>query len=132
MRVRKSEVISSLLLSLVFACAWSTAEAATCFIQDSPCYPWRIDQEKSDTSLLEIVPNNTVSGMIYRVCVCPPGKGISVVFDYQDNSVELGSVKVNGEGSICRDFRIQTSRTSRLLVRRLEGKEAIEGCYTSP
>lgn len=121
-----------LILGAAAVWGWPGAGFAACAIPESPCYPWRIDEAAADTTLLEIIPNNAVTDAIYRVCVCAPAKGVSVVFDYGGNRVGLGRVEAAGQSTICRDFRIQTSRKSRLLLRRQDGtRDTIEGCYTA-
>lgn len=105
---------------------------AACVIAHSPCYPWSIPEGEDDSVLLEIVPNNTITGAVYRVCVCPPAKGISIVFDFQENTRVLGTLTRNTDTAICRDYRFQTSRSSTLKVRRSQGdKGLVEGCYTT-
>lgn len=120
--------MSSLLLALIFALSGSVSAGAACVIPSSPCYPWRIEENADDTAILEIIPNNALSGMIYRVCVCAPAKGVSVVFDFVDKAVVLGALELSGESPVCRDFRIETTRKSRLLVRRLgDAGRTVEG-----
>ena len=107
------------------------AEAA-CVIPNSACYPWRIKEGAKDTELLKVVPNNAVTSAVYRVCLCPPNKSVSLVFDFYEKNVTVGAVEVDGNEPICRDFRIETSRRSRLVLRRAEGtQQPVEGCYTS-
>ncbi|MGI9385669.1 MAG: hypothetical protein ACR2PO_21170 [Methyloligellaceae bacterium] len=105
---------------------------AACVIPNSACYPWRIKEGAQDTELLKVIPNNAVTSAVYRVCLCPPNKSVSLVFDFYEKNVTVGAVEVDGDDPICRDFRIETSRRSRLLLRRAEGTEqAVDGCYTS-
>ena len=103
-----------------------------CTIASSPCYPWRIEAGQSDTVLLEILPNNVSTFALYRVCLCPPTKSISLVFDFEDKQVLLGTVETGSGETVCRDYRLATARKSRLLLRRPEeGASAVEGCYTT-
>ncbi len=118
----------------VLAIGGTTAGSAqtACQIKDSPCYPWRIEAGAAETVLLEIVPNNAVTSSTYRVCLCPPTGSVSLVFDFKERVVDLGSVPDAKNGPVCRDFRIQTARSSRLLLRRPSGtKGAVEGCYAT-
>ncbi len=118
---------------VMFAAFGVTSAAAACTIPSSACYPWRIDPSESSTVLLEIVPNNTATNVIYRVCLCPPADKVVLEFDFGSKKVALGSVAVKSETSICRDFRIGTARKSRVLLSRPDGfKGAIEGCYATP
>lgn len=120
------------LLALLVLALWPDAGRAACVIENSPCYPWRIGQGEKETEILKVVPNNAVTSAIYRVCLCPPEKSVSVVFDFYSRVVEIGAVRVDGGGPMCRDFRIETSRRSRLLVRRAaEDKRVVEGCYAA-
>lgn len=106
--------------------------SSRCEIKDSPCYPWRIEAGAGETVLLEIIPNNAVTSSTYRVCLCPPTKSVSIVFDFKDRVVDLGSVPDATNGAVCRDFRIQTARSSRLLLKRPAGSSgAVEGCYST-
>ena len=118
--------------------AWAGPAAAQkssqCMITDSPCYPWRIEAGANETVLLDIIPNNAITNATYRVCLCPPTKGISVIFDFKERVVDVGGVPDATKGPVCRDFRIQTARSSRLLLRLPQGSNsasAIEGCYSS-
>ena len=109
-----------------------TAAQSVCEIKDSPCYPWRIETGQSETVLLEIVPNNAITTSTYRVCLCPPTRSVSLVFDFKERVVNLGSVPDATKGAVCRDFRIQTARSSRLLIRRPEGSTGdVQGCYAT-
>lgn len=125
---------SPLLLAAVIsilAAAPATAQGR-CEIKDSPCYPWRIETGSAETVLLEIVPNNAITSSTYRVCLCPPTRSVSLVFDFKERVVELGSVPDATNGAVCRDFRIQTARSSRLLLKRPPGSTgAVEGCYST-
>ena len=106
---------------------------AACTIPSSACYPWRIEAAENSTVLLEIVPNNASTGVIYRVCLCPPAKSVSVMFDFEVKRVEIGNVSTKSGSAICRDFRIATARKSRLTLSRPDGTDgAIEGCYVTP
>lgn len=108
------------------------AAQGRCEIKDSPCYPWRIEAGAAETVLLEIVPNNAITSSTYRVCLCPPTKSVGLVFDFKERVVELGSVPDATNGAVCRDFRIQTARSSRLLLKRPAGSTgAVEGCYST-
>ncbi len=129
--VRNIAIIAAASVAATFA-ANEVAAAAGCQIKDSPCYPWRIEAGEAETSLLEVVPNNAITGATFRVCVCPPTKGVSMVFDFKDSRRTIGAVPDATEGPACRDFRIQTARASRLLVRRGAGASgAVEGCYVT-
>lgn len=108
------------------------AADAACEIKDSPCYPWRIEAGANDTVLLEVIPNNAITSSTYRVCLCQPTKSVSLVFDFKERIVELGNVPDATNGAVCRDFRIQTARSSRLLLKRPAGTSgAVEGCYST-
>jgi hypothetical protein len=105
---------------------------AECVIKDSPCYPWRIEQGAEETVLLEVVPNNAITGATYRVCLCPPTKSVSIVFDFRESARTLGTVESVSGATVCRDFRILTSRSSRLKLRRADrGTELVEGCFVT-
>ncbi len=117
---------------LLLLLAPAAAAQASCQIKDSPCYPWRIEAGAPETVLLEIVPNNAVTSSTYRVCICPPTGSVSLVFDFKERVVPLGNVPDAKNGPVCRDFRIQTARSSRLMLRRPDGsKGPIEGCYAT-
>lgn len=103
----------------------------SCIIRDSPCYPWRIDEGSSETVLLEVIPNNSITQATYRVCLCPPTNSVSLVFDFKERSVTLGTVPGASTGPVCRDFKIQTARSSRVLVRRDDKRGVVEGCYAT-
>lgn len=114
---------------LLFA---ASPAAAVCAIPSSPCYPWRIETGQADTVLLEIVPSNAPTSALYRVCLCPPTKSVSLVFDFEGQKVQLGTLERGSTETICRDWRIQTARKSRLLLKRVgDSSAAIEGCYTT-
>jgi hypothetical protein len=117
---------------IVVALLSATAARAACTIPSSACYPWRIESNEKETVLLEIVPNNAQTSAIYRVCLCPPAKKVSLIFDFEGKRVDLGSVEPKGGSAICRDFRIATARKSQLLLTRPSGADgAIEGCYVT-
>lgn len=114
-------------LAAVSGAAW-----AACEIRDSPCYPWRIEAGARDTVLLEVIPNNAITSSTYRVCLCPPTRSVSILFDFTERVVALGSVPDATDGPVCRDFRIQTARSSRLLLRRPDASSGVvEGCYAT-
>jgi hypothetical protein len=117
----------------ILPCTLIPASAdAACEIKDSPCYPWRIEAGQNDTVLLEVIPNNAITSTTYRVCLCQPTRSVSLVFDFKERVVDLGRVPDATKGAVCRDFRIQTARSSRLLIKRPEGtKEDVEGCYAT-
>jgi hypothetical protein len=120
------------LIVMTAAVLVTTAAYAACTIPSSACYPWRIEANEKETVLLEIVPNNAQTGAIYRVCLCPPAKKASLIFDFEGKRVELGSVEPKGGSAICRDFRIATARKSQLLLTRPSGADGIiEGCYVT-
>lgn len=113
--------------------------AESCAIANSACYPWRIPAGKREASLLKVIPRNTITGAIYRVCLCAPGTSAELLFRFAENDVPLGRVTAEG-GPVCRDFRIETARDSELVVRRVagpgDGKEpdtgaSLTGCYVS-
>jgi hypothetical protein len=107
-----------------------TPAGAACAIPDSPCYPWSIPEGEDESVLLEIIPNNTVTGAVYRVCLCPPTAGVSIVFDFKDGQRTLGTLTRRGATAICRDYRFQTARSSNIKVRRADpDKGLVEGCY---
>lgn len=107
-----------------------TPAFAACAIPDSPCYPWSIPEGEDESVLLEIIPNNTVTGAVYRVCLCPPTAGVSIVFDFKEGTRTLGTLTRRGATAICRDYRFQTARSSNIKVRRADpDKGLVEGCY---
>ncbi len=111
-------------------CGVAMPARAACAIPDSPCYPWSIPEGEDETVLLEIIPNNTITGAVYRVCLCPPTNGVSIVFDFQEGQRTLGTLARRSATAICRDYRFQTARSSTLKVRRADpGKGLVEGCY---
>lgn len=111
-------------------CAAATPARAACTIPDSPCYPWSIPEGEDETVLLEIIPNNTITGAVYRVCLCPPTSGVSIVFDFQEGQRTLGKITRRSSTAICRDYRFQTARSSTLKIRRADpDKGLVEGCY---
>lgn len=109
----------------------AVAAAEQCTIPETSCYPWRIDKGSEGTVLMEILPNNVVTSANYRICVCPPGHGVGLTMDFDDKKVEIGKVELNSGGTICRDFRVMSSRRSRLVLSRTDGNKdvAVEGCY---
>lgn len=119
--------------AIIAQMAASTAARAECTITWSACYPWRIEAGQNETTLLEIIPNNAITAATYRVCVCPPSKNVSLMFDFKERVVQLGSVASSASQPTCRDYRIQTARSSRLFMKRGEGSgtEVIEGCYVT-
>jgi hypothetical protein len=103
---------------------------AACTIPDSPCYPWSIPEGEDEAVLLEIIPNNTFTGAVYRVCVCPSAKSISIIFDFKESERTLGTLTRSTDAAICRDYRFATSRSSTLKIRRVgDSKGLVEGCY---
>jgi hypothetical protein len=117
--------VASAFVALGVVPAW-----AACTIPDSPCYPWSIPEGEDEAVLLEIIPNNTFTGAVYRVCVCPPAKGVSVIFDFKESERTLGTLTRSTDAATCRDYRFATSRSSSLKIRRAaEGKGLVEGCY---
>lgn len=127
MRPAGQALIATMLISLASASA-----QAACTIPSSPCYPWRIEDGKPDTVMLEIVPNNVPTAALYRVCLCPPTKGVSLIFDFEGRQVPIGDVEIGSGETVCRDYRIQTARKSRLLLKRTNNESGrIEGCYTT-
>ena len=110
--------------------AVATPVRSACAIPDSPCYPWSIPEGEDETVLLEIIPNNTITGAVYRVCLCPPTSGVSIIFDFQEGKRTLGTLARRGATAICRDYRFQTARSSTLKISRSgQGKDLVEGCY---
>lgn len=115
---------------VVVLCSATTSADAMCTIPASPCYPWTIPEGENESVLLEIIPNNTITGAVYRVCLCPPTKGVSIVFDFKDGTRTLGTITTSTAMPICRDYRFETARSSSLKVRRADtDKGAVEGCY---
>jgi len=130
-------LLSAAAVAVVLCCSATPASAA-CAIPDSPCYPWSIPDGEDETVLLEIIPNNTVTGAVYRVCLCPPTNGVSIVFDFKEGQRTLGTLSRRSATAICRDYRFQTARSSTLKIRRSDpdkepdkgaDKGLIEGCY---
>lgn len=126
------QFIGVALAALLASFAVGSAQAG-CAISSSACYPWRIEAGQEDTVLLEIVPNNVSTIALYRLCLCPPAKAVSLVFDFEGKQVTLGTVDIQGGETICRDYRIATARKSRLLLKRQGGNDpaVVEGCYTT-
>ena len=111
-------------------CGVAMPVRAACAIPDSPCYPWSIPEGEDEAVLLEIIPNNTITGAVYRVCLCPPTSGVSIVFDFQEGQRTLGTLTRRSATALCRDYRFQTARSSTLKIRRADpGKDLVEGCY---
>ena len=111
-------------------CGVAMPARAACAIPDSPCYPWTIPEGDDEAVLLEIIPNNTITGAVYRVCLCPPTSGVSIVFDFQEGQRTLGTLTRRSATALCRDYRFQTARSSTLKIRRADpGKDLVEGCY---
>ncbi|MEZ5854661.1 MAG: hypothetical protein R3D67_07900 [Hyphomicrobiaceae bacterium] len=124
--------VRSLALTALFVATTAAPAMGACRIESSPCYPWRIEAGKRETLLLEIVPNNAPTYALYRICLCPPAKEVSLVFDFEGKRVELGALATESDGAICRDYRLATARKSRLLLRRSKADGAVmEGCYTT-
>ena len=122
-------LLQAIVVAVVLLGAATSARAA-CAIPDSPCYPWSIPEGENEAVLLEIIPNNTVTGAVYRICMCPPTKGVSIIFDFKESERTLGSISRATNAAICRDYRFQTARTSTLKVRRADDeKGVVEGCY---
>lgn len=124
--MRKFLVVTALVLT-----APAAAMAEQCTIPETSCYPWRIDKGSDSTVLMEILPNNVVTSANYRICVCPPGHGVNLTMDFDDKKVEIGKFELNGGGTICRDYRVMSSRRSRLMLSRTDGNKdtIVEGCY---
>ena len=104
---------------------------AACAIPQTSCYPWVIEDGAKESVLLENVPNNAVTSVIYRICLCAPETTIDVVFRYPQKAITIGTLATAKSAPVCRDYRIQTSRSSQVLVSRKGGKGAIQGCYTA-
>lgn len=123
-------VLSAAAVAVVF-CGAATPARAVCAIPASPCYPWSIPEGEDETVLLEIIPNNTVTGAVYRICLCPPTKGVSIVFDFKEGQRTLGTITRRSATALCRDYRFQTTRSSTLKVSRANDpdKGLVEGCY---
>jgi hypothetical protein len=129
----KDRVLPPLLRAVAIAaalCGGATPAGAACAIPDSPCYPWSIPEGEDEAVLLEIIPNNTITGAVYRVCLCPPTAGVSIIFDFQEGQRTLGTLTRRSATAICRDYRFQTARSSTLKIRRADpDKGLVEGCY---
>lgn len=126
-------VLATALLT-VAPIAGQTWAAAACTIAHSACYPWRIPPQNRETLLLNVVPNNALTGAIYRICLCPPAKSVELVFRFGTEDIVIGRIAVDDDGPLCRDFRFETSRRSQLVLRRTdESGTALAGCYlTTP
>lgn len=130
MPMRKSAIAYCLAGAAMAAVVPSTPSRAACLIPASPCYPWAIAEGADDTVLLEIIPNNTITGAVYRVCLCPPTNSVSIVFDFKEGTRVLGTLSRSTATALCRDYRFETARSSTLKVRRDDpDKSLIEGCY---
>ena len=113
------------------ASAQSPAQPA-CTIPNSACYPWHIAAGETEAPLLDVIPNNAVTGAIYRVCLCAPGQRVELLFRFGDREVAIGEVASTRAAPICRDFRFETARRSRLVLRRAQGSSApLAGCYVT-
>ncbi len=105
---------------------------AACALASSSCYPWAIEEGAKDTVILENIPNNAVTSVIYRICLCAPDTAVDIVFRYPGKAITIGTLGTGKSVPICRDYRIQTSRSSQLLVsRKGQSSQPIEGCYTA-
>lgn len=104
---------------------------AACAIPQTSCYPWVIEEGEKESVLLENVPNNAVTSVIYRICLCAPDTAVDVVFRYPGKSITVGTLAAGKSAPICRDYRIQTSRSSQLLVGRSGETGPVRGCYTA-
>lgn len=115
----------------VAAIAGASSALAMCTIPETPCYPWRIDKDSDSTVILEILPNNVVTSANYRLCVCAPGEGVQLSMDFDDKKVEIGKVELKSGEMVCRDYRVMSSRKSRLTLYRLGSSKDkdVEGCY---
>lgn len=126
----RATAAAAVVVSVLVSAAPSTARA--CTIQSSACYPWRIEANEKSTTLLEIVPNNAPTNVIYRVCLCPPAKKVALIFDFESKQVQIGQIEAKSGAPVCRDFRIGTARKSRLLLSRPEGfSGVVNGCYAT-
>jgi hypothetical protein len=138
MQVRVSHRLLDWSGAAFVACAmWLGATAAqagtACNIPNTPCYPWRIAADREQTTILNVIPNNAVTGAIYRICLCPPEKAVEIVFSFSGADIVIGRASIGNDGPVCRDYRIETSRQSRLILRRPPDTlgKAIEGCYVT-
>ena len=130
MATRKSTAAYHVTSAVMLALLASAPASAACLIPASPCYPWAIAASEDETVLLEIIPNNTITGAVYRVCLCPPAKAVSIVFDFKEGTRVLGTVTRSTDSAMCRDYRFETARSSTLKVRRADqDKSLVEGCY---
>ena len=126
-----SRSLTKVLVTGLAVTAGASMAAADCTIPETSCYPWRIDKGEESTVLLEILPNNVVTSANYRLCVCPPASGVNLTLEFDDRKVEIGKVELKGGAMICRDYRVMSSRKSRLSLSRTDGNKdvSIEGCY---
>lgn len=109
-----------------------THTAPPCTIANSACYPWQIGAGETEAPLLDVIPNNAITGAIYRVCLCAPGQRVKLVFRFGDREVAIGEVISTRAAPVCRDFRFETARSSRLVLRRAQGSsEPLSGCYVT-
>lgn len=127
-------IISAAALMTATLTSRQARAAAECTIAHSACYPWRIPPQNRETLLLNVVPNNALTGAIYRICLCPPAKTVELVFRFGTEDIVIGRISVGDDGPLCRDFRFETSRRSQLILRRTdEPAAALAGCYlTTP
>lgn len=129
---RRAFLLAAIFFSVALQIFWSGAVLAACASASSSCYPWAIEEGANDTTLLENVPNNAVTSVIYRVCLCAPDTAVDIVFRYPKKAITIGTLGTGKSAPICRDYRIQTSRSSQLLVsRKGQSSQPIEGCYTA-
>ncbi|MBS0242726.1 MAG: hypothetical protein JSS20_11160 [Proteobacteria bacterium] len=127
------KVTRKLLVAASFLGVATASAIAACTIPSSPCFPWRIEAGQNEAVILEIVPNNAVTSALYRICLCPPSSGVSLMFDFDGRQVELGTLDIAKGETLCRDWRLQTARKSRLMLKRVgsDNSSKVEGCYTT-
>lgn len=129
---RRALLLAGISFSVALQIFWSGLAHATCALASSSCYPWAIEEGAKETVLLENVPNNAVTSVIYRVCLCAPDTAVDIVFRYPKKDITIGTLGTGKSAPICRDYRIQTSRSSQLLIsRKGQASQPIEGCYTA-
>jgi hypothetical protein len=137
MNISKSSsltVVAAAIMALVIVIltALRAVAATPCEIPNSACYPWRIAPGSRETTLLNIVPNNAITGAIYRICLCPPSQSVELVFRFGTDDVVIGHVAGDNAGPVCRDFRFETSRRSKLVLRRAQTADGpLAGCYVT-
>jgi len=132
MRRNRALLLVAIFFSIAHLVFPTGPAAAACALASSSCYPWAIEEGSKDTVLLENVPNNAVTSVIYRVCLCAPHTAVDIVFRYPGKDITIGTLGTGKSAPICRDYRIQTSRSSQLLVgRKDQSSQPIEGCYTA-